>query len=147
MSVWGDVSDALISVLRAAGLTVHDAVPVTGDYDPVAVLVGATAADDSGLAGTIRQEWHDSGSGSRRDEYGEISCTVLAQSGDDDLAATRSALFTALGTVSTTIRNNYALGVSQVTYSEIEFGDIRQGHTQHGVIAEADFTITYKALI
>lgn len=108
------VIDALIAVFTTAELTVLDgsddpsgdrpatwaAVIVGGDGDPLGV--GRPAAVTSQTLGSM-----DQGS---MDETGAVTCAVVSQSGDDDLAGRRADSLTLLGEVESALRNDSTLG-------------------------------------
>ena len=148
-SQWPAVVDALISVLGAdASLTglVYDGVPVTADDIRSGVFVGVLL-EDPGNSGQVTQEYHELGSGAKRDEEGVIRCTVLSQSGDTGIAAHRAAAYALLGHVERVVRGNYSLGLDDVLYTEVRIGHTRQANTPRGSYVEVEFQITYKALL
>lgn len=148
-SRWPAVVDALIAVLSAdASLTglVYDGVPVTSDDIRSGVFIGVLL-EDPGNSGQITQDYHELGSGAKRDEEGVVRCTVLSQSGDIGIAAHRTTAFTLLGHVERVVRGNYSLGLADVLYSEVRIGHARQAHTPRGSYVEVEFQITYKALL
>lgn len=147
-SRWDAVVDAVISTLDSAlSCDVYDCMPVTNDDIRSCVVVGAFTNDDRGLGGTITQGYHDVGPTATRDETGTIRATVLSQSGDDDVSVVRADAFSILGSVESALRANYSLGLSNILRVEVDYGDVTQGYSEHGVFCEIQLTISYTALI
>lgn len=145
---WDAVVDAVIAAVDAATTAaVFDAVPVTDEYLPQVVIVGARADDERGLAGTLRQTYHDLGASAKRDETGTIYCSAISQTGDDDIATVRAAAIALVGVVESTLRADFDLGLADVLRIEVALGDVFQGRTAQGVFCEVEFTVEYTALI
>lgn len=148
ISRWDAVVDAVIAAVDTqTSAQVFDAVPITSEFIGLGCIIGARADDERGLAGTIRQVYHDLGPTATRDETGTIYCSAIAQTGDDDIPTMRQRVIGLVGDVETALRNNYDLDVAGVRSVEVELGDIFQGLTQAGTFAEVQFTIRYEALI
>jgi len=145
---WDAVTDAVIATVDAAtSAAVFDAVPVTDEYLPLVVVIGARTDDERGLGGTIRQVYHDLGVTATRDETGTIYCSALAQTGNDDVAWCRAEVIALLGTIESALRGNPTLTMTDVMRVEVTLGDVFQGRTNAGAFAEVQFTIEYTALI
>jgi len=103
-----DSIDAIISVLRTAGLTVVDGPAEIGDYQAM-VFVGYDGnpeGDWKALDGD--QDWAAIGNRSR-DERFDVICAALAPY-DETIKSGRDAVKALLATVETTLRANLSLG-------------------------------------
>lgn len=147
---WPTVYAAVESAARTAlGTTVvHDGEPTTSDRLETAVIIGrSSAVGDDDTAGLARQGYRDLGSGASRDETGEIRCCAVAQRGDDDLSAARTAAWASIATIETALRANPSLGLAQLLRIELVTGVATQGRSPDGVWHEIPFTLAYTALI
>lgn len=146
-SAWPAVVDALIATLGSQlSVPVWDTAPVTGER-LTGVIVGAVGDSTEGNAGTLEQTYHDLGPSARRDETGTVECAVVAQSGDDDLAAVRAAAFAILGDAEDALRSGVSIGVGQLLRCELTSARPRQGFSTDGVFCDIPLTLTYHALI
>lgn len=148
--MWPQVASALKTVFDAAVETdVFDGIPATYEQLAAGVAVGVDAAYDDGTSGDIRQEWRDAGPAptAHREEWGEVVCTVWAQSGDDDLAAVRATCFDILDDCLDSLHTVTALGIPQVL-SVRGLGSAKpvQRRTQRGVVCEVAFRVAYYAV-
>lgn len=149
-SMWPDVAAAIRTVFAASTLAdVYDGTPVNYEALERAVIVGADAASDEGISGTITQDWRDAGPApaAHREEWGEVVCTVWAQSGDDDLGAVRDAAFAILDECLNAVHNIVSLGIPEVTnLIGLRSGTPIQRRTKNGVICEIAFRVRYQAI-
>lgn len=149
-SMWPQVASALRTVFDAATtVDVFDGIPATYAELASGVAVGVDAASDDGTSGLIRQEWRDAGPApaAHREEVGEVVCTVWAQSGDDDLAAVRTAAFDILDDCLDSLHTVTVLGLPDVL-SVRGLADARpiQRRTARGVVCECTFRVGYYAV-
>jgi hypothetical protein len=113
------------------------------------VAVGVDAASDDGTSGSIRQEWRDAGPApdAHREEVGEIVCTVWSQSGDDDMAAVRTACFDILDDCLDSLHQITTLGLSTVlSVRGLSTATPVQRRTSRGVVCEVAFRVAYYAV-
>lgn len=149
-SMWPQVATALRTVFDAAtDVDVYDGIPATYEQLASGVAVGVDAAYDDGTSGTIRQEWRDAGPApdAHREESGEVVCTVWAQSGDDDLAAVRAAVFDILDDCLDSLHTVTALGIPEVlSVRGLSSANPIQRRTSRGVVCEVAFRVAYYAV-
>lgn len=149
-SMWPQVTSALVTVFDAAvSCDVFDGIPTTYAELTSGLAVGTDVSFDDGASGSIRQEWRDAGPApdAHREEYGEIACTIWSQSGDDDLAAVRAAVFDILDDALDSLHTITALNLPEVL-SVRGLADAKpvQRRTNRGVIAEVTFRVAYYAV-
>jgi hypothetical protein len=143
------VTDAIIAALQAAPgmVEVFDGAPTPG-FDPYeAVYIGWSGGEDDETAGTISQEYHDTGIAAKRDETLSIDYVVQAVRGDDDMASARTRTVEILGIVETTLRATPALGIDGVLYVEVSAGSVRQVRNADGIGVEITGSITVTGII
>lgn len=168
-SSWHAATTAVVTACQQVlDCDVFDSAPTTADELPAALFVGwqAGMAVDS-AAGVISQQPHDAGLPAARMESGEIRCTILAQSGDMEVAPVRERAFDILAQVASifhlvptaggTTRPSQAAQTLLTTWSSITSAQlltvdvsqavVTQGNTPRGVYAQIDFTASYEALI
>lgn len=148
-ATWPAAYAAILSTLRSAlSVPVLDADDDIGAGDDLrtAVVLG-TDTGEEGRCGVFTQEYHDLGATATRDDVGTIDAQVFAQSGNDDLAALRTAAFGALAGVESALRSGITLGVTSALRIELSGGDVFQGRTEDGAFVEVRFQLTYTALI
>jgi len=146
------VVDAVVTALKAApGLAsavVSDGLPITEDRLTDLVIIGNGGQPEDTRAGTISQEYHDlAGVDSTRDETVQVFCCVISQTGDVDVAATRTRAFDLLGAISDTLRANYKLGVSGVIRVELSDVEVVVEQFADGTAVRLPFTLTATSLI
>lgn len=142
-------TDAIIAALAATPnmVDVFDGPPTPG-FDPYeAVYIGWTGGEDDDSAGTISQEYHDTGIGAKRDETLSIDFVVQSVRGDDDMASARTRTVEILGLVETTIRATPALGVDGVVFVEVSAGSVRQVRNADGIGVQISGSINVTAII
>ena len=149
-SKWHEVVDALISTFDAAvTVDVFDGIPITYAELAAGIAVGVDPAYEDGTAGSIRQEWRDAGKApdAHREEYGEIICTVWAQSGDDNLSAVRNTVFDLLDACCDSLNTITVLNLPSVLSVRAR-SNARpiQRRTAQGVICEVSFQVSYYAV-
>ena len=143
------VTDAIIAALQAAPgmVDVFDGAPTPG-FDPYeAVYIGWSGGEDDETAGTISQEYHDTGIAAKRDETLSIDYVVQAVRGDDDMSTARTRTVEILGIVETTLRATPALGIDGVLYVEVSAGSVRQVRNADGIGVEITGSITVTGII
>ena len=143
------VTDAIIAALQAAPgmVDVFDGAPTPG-FDPYeAVYVGWSGGEDDDTAGTISQEYHDTGIAATRDETLSIDYVVQAVRGDDDMSTARARTVEILGLVETTLRATPALGVDGVIFVEVSAGSVRQVRNADGIGVEISGSFTVTSII
>jgi hypothetical protein len=149
-SMWPQVADAVRAVFDAeVSVDVFDGIPATYAELASGVAVGVDAAYDDGTSGNIRQEWRDAGPApdAHREEFGEIVCTVWAQSGDDDLAAVRATCFDLLDDCLDALHEIDTLGLPQVlSVRGLSTATPVQRRTTRGVVCEVAFRVAYYAV-
>jgi hypothetical protein len=149
-SMWPQVADAVRAVFDAeVSVDVFDGIPATYAELASGVAVGVDAAFDDGTSGNIRQDWRDAGPApdAHREEFGEIVCTVWAQSGDDDLAAVRSTCFGLLDDCLDALHEIDTLGLPQVlSVRGLSTATPVQRRTTRGVVCEVAFRVAYYAV-
>ncbi len=142
-------TDAIIAALQAAPgmVEVFDGAPTPG-FDPYeAVYIGWSGGEDDETAGTISQEYHDTGIAAKRDETLSIDYVVQAVRGDDDMSTARTRTVEILGIVETTLRATPALGLDGVLYVEVSAGSVRQVRNADGIGVEITGSITVTGII
>lgn len=148
--MWPQVTTALRTVFDAAvDVDVFDGVPTTYEQIAAGVAVGVDAAFDDGTSGSIRQEWRDAGPApdAHREEFGEVVCTVWAQSGDDDLSAVRAVCFDILDDCLDSLHQIDVLGLPQVlSVRGLSIAQPVQRRTSRGVVCEVAFRVAYYAV-
>jgi hypothetical protein len=148
--MWPQVTAALRTVFDAAvDVDVFDGVPTTYEQIAAGVAVGVDAAFDDGTSGSIRQEWRDAGPApdAHREEFGEVVCTVWAQSGDDDLSAVRAVCFDILDDCLDSLHQIDVLGLPQVlSVRGLSSAQPVQRRTSRGVVCEVAFRVAYYAV-
>lgn len=149
-SMWPQVTSALRTVFDAAvDVDVFDGIPTTYEQLAAGVAVGVDAAYDEGSSGNIRQEWRDAGPApdAHREEWGEVVCTVWAQSGDDDLSAVRTTCFDILDDCLDSLHTVSVLGLPQVlSVRGLSTASPVQRRTSRGVVCEVAFRVAYYAV-
>lgn len=132
--------DALVAMLTAADLNVHDGPLVTGDFSP-AVWVGYDGAgSDSELrSASSTQSWAELGA-KRRNEVFDIICAVNALVGTTNSDA-RNAVYALYSTVETVLRSNPSMGQTPPFVAEIAAGDLYTEPTENGVQCRLVFTV------
>lgn len=105
-----DATDTVVSLLRAAGLTVWDGPVVTGDFsDAVFVGFDGDLATGDSLAAEMNQDWEGIGARSRKEDL-RITCAAIGSAGDADIKIARDKAKAVLAVVETTLRANVDLG-------------------------------------
>jgi hypothetical protein len=149
-SMWPQVATALRTVFDAqTDVDVYDGIPTTYEQLAAGVAVGVDAAFDDGTSGDIRQEWREAGPApdAHREEWGEVVCTVWAQSGDDDLAAVRVQVFDILDDCLDSLHTITALGIPEVlSVRGLSSAKPVQRRTSRGVVCEVAFRVAYYAV-
>lgn len=146
------VYDAVLATLKAAPslstVTISDSLPITDDRLDRLIMIGNGGNAEDTRSGSTRQNYRDmAGVNSTRDETISIYCCVLTQTGDVDVAATRSAAFTILGNVEAALRGNYSLGLTDVLRVEVVDVEIYTEQFGDGTAIRLPFTIEATALI
>jgi len=146
------VVDALVTLLKAtaslSAVVISDGLPITEDRMNDLVMIGTTGSPDDTRSGTISQEYNDlAGINSTREETVQVSCCVISQTGDVDVAATRTRAFTILGSISDAVRANYTLGVSGVMRVEMSDVEVFVEQFADGTSVRLPFTISVSSLI
>lgn len=149
-SMWPDVATALRTTFDAATtVDVFDGIPTTYEQLAAGVAVGVDAAYDDGTSGNIRQEWRDAGPApdAHREEWGEVVCTVWAQSGDDDLEAVRATCFDILDDCLDSLHTIDVLAIPEVlSVRGLSTAQPIQRRTSRGVVCEVAFRVAYYAV-
>jgi len=142
-------TDAIITALRAASgmVDVFDGPPTPGFNPYEAVYIGWSGGEDDDTAGTISQEYHDTGVAAKRDETLSIDYVVQSVRGDDDMSTARTRTVEILGLVESTLRATPALGIDGVLYVEISAGSVRQVRSADGIGVEITGSITVTGII
>jgi hypothetical protein len=141
-SVIPAVIDALISAVEAAlpGVQVIDGPPITQDLQDQVVFIGWSQARPSTAISEIDATFHASGI----TEDFQIPCQARDYSGDGDMAACRTGVFTLLDAVESAALTlapagvNCLVHVTAVTYTP--------QRVQSGTQASVDFTVAVSAL-
>lgn len=146
------VIDGILTTLRADNnlttVTISDGLPVTEDRYLDIILIGNSGDGEDTRAGNITQEYHDlAGVNSTRDETIQIFCAIISQTGNVDVATTRSRAFELLGYVSNALRNNYHLNATGVLRVELTDIDVNVEQFADGTAVRLPFTITATTLI
>jgi hypothetical protein len=148
--------DALVAVWRAAlpGVTVSDGPPLSDDAYEQLVCVGWDLfSPDDDTAADIEQTWRDSGSGAVGEETVTLLCSVLAQNGDQDIAAVRTAATLLLLSLTDALRPapgfpaDSSLGVPGVMWARLAVGRLVQRQTDLGVCAGYSFTVQVRSQV
>lgn len=155
--MWPTVVDNLMRVWVALDLSGPDGAPVQvwegqpygWDEMRAGVAVGVDGAYTDGNSGEIEQEWRDAGPApwANRQESGLVVCTCWYSSGDDDMAAVRTAAFGLLDQLWQAVCDVDSLDPAgqRVTAAWIERADpmLRR---QNGVLVEIPFRLRYRAV-
>lgn len=148
--MWPQVAAALRTTFDAATtVDVFDGIPATYEQITSGVAVGVDAAYDDGTSGSIRQEWRDAGPApdAHREEFGEVVCTVWAQSGDDDLSAVRQQCFDILDDCLDSLHTVTVLAIPEVlSVRGLSSANPVQRRTSRGVVCEVAFRVAYYAV-
>lgn len=152
VSQYPTIVDAILTTLKAdtnlSSVVISDGLPITEDRLVDLVIIGNSGDPDSTEAGSISQEYHDlAGVNSTRDETVYINCCVLSQTGDVDVAATRTRAFQILGYVSDALRANYGLGLANVIRVELTDVTVTVEQFADGTAVRLPFTITGTSII
>lgn len=138
--------DALVSAIRATGLTTWDGPFVTGDYAP-AVHVGYDGDPDGDyMAVDTDQEWAGLGARARDEEFDVICCAIVT-SGDSDVRVARQTAFAILATVENTLRATPSLGQPPPFVAGFKPGAIHIEPTADGHQVRAVFNVHVKTRI
>lgn len=124
---------------------VYDGLPATSAADSEFVLVGDDGAPEltGEPAATSTQDWATFEAGSRQEE-GTVTCAVISQAGDDDLAARRVASKAVMVSIETTLRTTENLA-GVVAVGGIDTITLHQGRNANGCYARRVFTYRYVA--
>lgn len=146
------VIDGVLSTLKADAnlttVTISDGLPVTEDRYLDIILIGNSGDGEDTRAGNITQEYHDlAGINSTRDETIQIFCAIISQTGNVDVATTRSRAFDLLGHISNALRNNYNLNAAGVLRVELTDIEVTVEQFADGTAVRLPFTITATTLI
>lgn len=146
------VVDAILSTLsndaNLSGVVISDGLPITEDRLVDLVIIGNAGDPENSEAGSVSQSYHDlAGVNSTRDETVQVNCCVLSQTGDVDVAATRSRAFQVLGYVESALRANYALGLTNVMRVEVSDVNVYVDQFADGTAVRLPFTITATSII
>jgi hypothetical protein len=144
ISAVDDVIAALLSVLGAAlSVPVMDGLEVTSSSLEDFVIIGddASLTNFTGRAATSTQTPSTYEPGSRN-EAGSVTCAVISQSGDDDLAARRAASKVTMAAVEAALRATDNLG-GVVATGYIASIDLFQARNAAGSMVRRVFTFAY----
>lgn len=155
--MWGSVAGALVQVWSGLGLTVDgtpvavwEGQPLGWDEMPCGVAVGVDAAYVDGNSGEFEQSWRDAGPAphAAREETGEVVCSLWVSSGDDDMAAVRTAAFALFDALWAAIADITTLDPSgnRVVSAWLARADPMLVRRQ-GCIVEIPFRLRYRAVI
>jgi len=146
VSALDDVITALLTALDTAlTVPVYDGLPATSAADTEFVLIGDDGATETvgEPAATSNQDWSTFELGSRAEE-GTVTCAVISQSGDDDLAARRTASKALMVSIETALRATENLG-GVVAAGGIDTTTLYQGRNANGCFVRRVFTYRYTA--
>lgn len=119
--------DALVTLLRATGITVWDGPLVVGDYSD-AVFVGYDGDPDGDFAtADVDSEWAGLGARARDEEF-DIVCAAVALVGDDITKLARDNAYALTEQVETVLRANPSLGLGPPT-SPMFVAEFKRGNT------------------
>lgn len=169
-SAWHGAVTGLLEAARGyVEADIFDGSPLTVDDLTAAVFVGwqpASISDDP--AGKITQQEHDAGLPAARREYGDIKVTILAQSGDLEIAPMRERAFGILSQIQAILHHVPSASVDgsrpqqaaarllaawkaytggQPLRIEVDSVNVTQGHNSQGVWTQLDVNVSYDALI
>lgn len=153
VSRYAVVADAVMATLYdlsdtgLALVAIFDGPPVVTSYSSDFLFIGWTGDPDNDLAGTIRQNYHDTGPTATRDEYVEINGSVIVGRGDNEMSLARTRAVEILGVMESAFRANPSLGLADLLRVEVSDGTVRQVRDGEGIAVEIDFTITATSLI
>jgi len=146
VSALDDVITALLTALDTAlTVPVYDGLPATSAADTEFVLIGDDGATETvgEPAATSNQDWSTFELGSRAEE-GTVTCAVISQSGDDDLAARRAASRALMVSIEAALRATENLG-GVVAAGGIDTITLYQGRNANGGFVRRVFTYRYTA--
>jgi len=143
----GAVIDALVTTLDAGtAVAVYDGYPVLSSLPADFVVVGG-APDPDADAASLEQAWAGLGAKSR-DETGEITCAVVAQSGGTVHKPSRDRVLVILGELETAIRSDPTLGGAVAAgWLHVTTGALSQQQNSNGSRAVVTFTVSYRTRI
>ena len=144
--------------LEALGAVVFDGQRIRGHTPEIYAVVGAGDTDpfDQPLAdgealdtftGTARQGWASEGPGTWRQENGGVNCSLVAWSGDTDLAPLRTTVEGLVDACGTALRaNRNAAGINGPGF---ELGELNvwERRSKLGAAVGVVFTVAYQALL
>lgn len=130
--------------LQSKAPVVRRGAPVGGLGDATAlVLVEFDATPEARENARFEQEWLDLAC-TRRRELGELLCTAVAQTGDDDIAAMESHAFALLAACVDDLKSDLTVG-GVVWSQHVVNGSAQQFKNERGVAVIVPFTIAYAA--
>lgn len=139
---YGLVVDALVALIGATDTTVFDGPPLTSDIPTDYVIVGATDDPDED-SGDIRADWSGLGAQKRKEES-DVTCCVVAWTGDDNLKATRDRALAVLDNVAAAMKADHSLGVLLPGWAHITSAVPRQRRNTNGTYFRLVFTVSYQ---
>jgi hypothetical protein len=144
--VWPTVLAALRDVASAALSPdpVFDGPPVTGDDLTTFAIVGADL--DEGGAGNWSSEITTIGRPFRVQERGTVNSLVISQTGDTDIAASRTAVFIAAEKILDAVNADPSLGLSSVVAAQADTGRVVMMQTSSGAYTEVSIVLSYTAI-
>ena len=148
---YASVVDAVLATLQAdanlTGVLVNDGSPTPGFNPYEGIYIGWSGGEDDDTAGSISQDWHDTGIAATRDETVSIDYVVQAVRGDDLMSEARARVVQLLGYVEAALRANPSLGIDGVKWVEVSAGSVRQVRNEDGIGVEITGSITATCII
>ena len=150
-SRWAAVVDSVIATLAESpdlvGVHIYDGPNITSDSPPDSITVGHSGANEEDVAGSLTQEYRNTGVMAPRDETCEVRCVAQSIDGGTNLAVVRHRALALLGVVESTLRANPQLGLAGIQRVEVSTGTVRQAQTGQGCGVRIEFTIRAFGLI
>ena len=148
-SKFGPTITALVTLFGTTSLgtdAVFDGWPLTSDVPVDYLIVGGTEDPDDD-SGEIDTDWAGLGA-KARDETAEITCAILAGTGDDTIATARARALSLYFEAEALLRADPSLGgVLTSGWCHITKAVVKPVRTGAGVYVRVRFTVAYQSRI
>lgn len=146
------IRPALVELFTAEQVApvVYDGPRPRGEQPKEFLLVGASSMEDDAAPAMRAVQGPSSMADAWRDEVGEIDCTAVAWTGDNDMTLIRAAAKSTVDRCEVAINADPSLGGLTVLNSnliELTGLDVRESRHEKGPFVEAIFTVSYRALL
>jgi hypothetical protein len=143
-SRFGVTVDALVSLFATTSAeAVYDGWPLTGDVPADYIIVGGTEDPDD-ESGEFDQDWAALGKQART-ETAQITCAILAGTGDDSIKVARDRALAILAECEALLRTTPALGVLEPGWAHLTSVAVRPVRNTEGTYVRVRFTVAYQS--